>query len=82
MITRAMAAEFGEYGITVNCISPGQVPKDTTDPGQVENFRKMNPLQRTGLPDDLKGTVALLASDAGAWITGQEFKVDGGWSIW
>ncbi|MCH8230847.1 MAG: SDR family oxidoreductase [Chloroflexi bacterium] len=82
MITRAMAAEFGEYGITVNCISPGQVPKDTVDPGQVENFRKMNPLQRTGLPEDLKGTVALLASDAGAWITGQEFKVDGGWSIW
>ncbi|MCH8910282.1 MAG: SDR family oxidoreductase [Chloroflexi bacterium] len=82
MITRAMAAEFGEYGITVNCISPGQVPKDTVDPDQVENFRKMNPLQRTGLPKDLKGTVALLASDAGAWITGQEFKVDGGWSIW
>ncbi len=82
MITRAMAAEFGEYGITVNCISPGQVPKDTVDPDQVENFRKMNPLQRTGLPEDLKGTVALLASDAGAWITGQEFKVDGGWSIW
>ncbi|MCH7971432.1 MAG: SDR family oxidoreductase [Chloroflexi bacterium] len=82
MITRAMAAEFGEYGITVNCISPGQVPKDTDDPDQVENFRKMNPLQRTGLPEDLKGTVALLASDAGAWITGQEFKVDGGWSIW
>lgn len=82
MITRAMAAEFGEYGITVNCISPGQVPKDAVDPDQVENFRKMNPLQRTGLPEDLKGTVALLASDAGAWITGQEFKVDGGWSIW
>ena len=82
MITRAMAAEFGEYGITVNCISPGQVPKDTVDPDQVENFRKMNPLQRTGLPEDLKGTVALLASDAGAWITGQEVKVDGGWSIW
>ena len=82
MITRAMAAEFAEYGVTVNCISPGQIPQDTVDPKQVENFRKMAPLQRNGLPEDLKGTVALLASDAGAWITGQEFKVDGGWSIW
>ena len=81
-LTRAFAAEFGEYGITANCISPGQIPRDTTNPDQIETFRKMNALHRTGLSEDLKGTVALLASDAGAWITGQEFRVDGGWSIW
>ncbi|MDP6055578.1 MAG: SDR family oxidoreductase [Dehalococcoidia bacterium] len=81
-LTRAMAAEFGEYGITVNCISPGQIPRTETNADQVETFRKMIPLQRTGVSQDLKGTVALLASDAGTWITGQEFRVDGGWSIW
>jgi gluconate 5-dehydrogenase len=81
-LTRAMAAEFGEHGITVNCISPGQIPRDSTNADQVETFRNMIPLQRTGLPQDLKGTAALLASDAGAWITGQEFRIDGGWSIW
>jgi gluconate 5-dehydrogenase len=81
-LSRAMAAEYGQYGITVNCLSPGQVPKATTDAEQVETFRNMNALQRTGVPDDLKGAVALLASDAGAWITGQNFIVDGGWSIW
>ncbi|MBN4064449.1 SDR family oxidoreductase [Dehalococcoides mccartyi] len=81
-LTRAMAAEFGEYGITANCISPGQIPRTDTNAGQVETFRQMIPLQRTGLSQDLKGTVALLASDAGAWITGQEFRVDGGWTIW
>lgn len=81
-LTRALAAEYGQYGITVNCVSPGQIPKDTTDAEQVETFRQMIPLQRTGLPQDLVGTVALLASDAGNWITGQEFVVDGGWSIW
>jgi gluconate 5-dehydrogenase len=81
-LTRAMAAEFGEHGITVNCISPGQIPNNSTNTDQVETFRKMIPLQRTGLSQDLKGTVALLASDAGTWITGQEFRVDGGWSIW
>lgn len=81
-LTRAFAAEYGEHGITVNCVSPGQIPKDTTDAEQVETFRQMNALQRTGVPTDLVGSVALLASDAGSWITGQEFVVDGGWSIW
>jgi len=81
-LTRAMAAEFGEYGITANCISPGQIPRTDTNTDQIEIFRQMIPLQRTGLSQDIKGTVALLASDAGAWITGQEFRVDGGWSIW
>ena len=81
-LTRAFAAEYGQHGITANCVSPGQIPKETTDAEQVETFRKMNALQRTGVPDDLKGVVAVLASDAGAWITGQNFIVDGGWSIW
>ena len=61
-LTRAFAAEYGQHGITVNCISPGQIPKDTTDAEQVETFRQMNALQRTGVPTDLAGTVALLAS--------------------
>ncbi len=81
-LTRALAAEFGEYGITVNCISPGQVPRTDTNAVQIETFRNMIPLRRTGLPEDLKGSLALLASDAGAWITGQEIRIDGGWSIW
>lgn len=82
-LTRALACEFGEWGITVNCISPGQIPKPgVVHPAQVERFRQMNPLQRTGTRDDIKGVVAVLASDAGRWITGQNFLVDGGWSIW
>ncbi|MEC9293212.1 MAG: SDR family oxidoreductase [Chloroflexota bacterium] len=81
-LTRALAAEFGEYGITVNCISPGQIPRIDTNVDQIETFRKMIPLQRTGLSEDLKGSLALLASDAGGWITGQEIRIDGGWSIW
>ena len=81
-LTRALAAELGEYGITVNCISPGQIPRPTTDPQIVERFRLNNALQRTGTPENVKGAVALLASQAGAWITGQNLVVDGGWSIW
>ncbi len=81
-LTRALAAELGEYNITANCISPGQIPKATTDPEMIERCRLSNPLQRTGLADDIKGTVALLASRAGNWITGQNLVVDGGWSVW
>lgn len=81
-LTRALAAELGEYGITVNCISPGQIPKSTTDPEMVERCRLNIPLERIGTSDDVKGAIALLASRAGAWITGHNLVVDGGWSIW
>src|SRR5215510_13974934 len=81
-LTRALATELGPHGITVNCLSPGQIPQPGTDPTFVERCRLANPLSRTGTPTDLKGAVALLASDAGAWITGHNLVVDGGWSVW
>lgn len=81
-LTRALAAEWGEFGLRVNCISLGQIPPEGTDPAQVETFRNMNALKRTGQAQDVKGAVALLASDAGSWITGQQLLVDAGWSIW
>ena len=81
-LTRGLATELGEHGITVNCISPGQIPTPGTDPMFVERCRLANPLAHTGTPDDLKGAVALLASAAGAWITGHNLVVDGGWSAW
>lgn len=80
--TRYLAMELGEYGVTANCISPGQIPTPDADPVMAERARLANALHRGGKPDDLKGAVALLASDAGAWITGHNLVVDGGWSIW
>ena len=81
-LTRALACEFAQYNITVNCISPGQIPKAGLDALTRENFRHNVPLGRLGVPADLAGAVALFASDAGRWITGQNLTVDGGWSAW
>ena len=81
-LTRALACELAQHNITVNCISPGQIPKPSLDAFTRENFRNMVPLGRLGVPSDLNGAVALFAGRAGQWITGQNLVVDGGWSAW
>lgn len=81
-LTRGLACELAQYGITVNCISPGQIPKPALDPVTRENFRQGVPLGRLGVPGDLAGAVAMFATEAGRWITGQNITVDGGWSAW
>jgi gluconate 5-dehydrogenase len=82
--TRALAAEWGEYGITVNAIAPGFFPSKMTK-GALEKIRDRIiahvPLHRLGDGEDLKGVAALLASDASRHITGQIIAVDGGASV-
>jgi NAD(P)-dependent dehydrogenase (short-subunit alcohol dehydrogenase family) len=81
-LTRGLACELAQYGITVNCISPGQIPKPALDPVTRENFRNGVPLGRLGVPADLASAVTMFATEAGRWITGQNITVDGGWSAW
>jgi len=79
--TRSLAAEWAQYDINVNAIAPGFFPTKMTK-GIMEmlgdQVAAKAPLKRTGGPEDLKGIVALLASDASAFITGQIVAVDGG----
>ena len=80
--TRALAGEWGVYGINVNALAPGFFPSKMTAgllaQVGVENLSAQAPLRRIGDDEDLKGAALLLASDAGKHITGQVIAVDGG----
>lgn len=80
-LTKQLAAEWGEYGITVNAICPGFFPSKMTHATldtSGEMVRKATPTRRLGGPEDLKGLAVLLASDASRHITGEAISVDGG----
>jgi NAD(P)-dependent dehydrogenase (short-subunit alcohol dehydrogenase family) len=82
--TRALAGEWGQYGITVNAIAPGFFPSKMTR-GSLERIADQviaaTPLRRLGGDEDLKGLAVLLASDASQHVTGQIVAVDGGASV-
>ena len=76
--TRAIAKEFGEYHINVNCVAPGQMntarAADRSERAPVTNV----PLGRRAEPEEVAGLVRYLCSPAGAIISGQLIYVDGG----
>jgi len=89
---RALCKEVGRNGITVNGVCPSMtVPESDEDVGErsmhykrdrppelMERIVKMYPLRRVGKPTDVANLVVFLASDAGAFITGQNISVNGG----
>jgi NAD(P)-dependent dehydrogenase (short-subunit alcohol dehydrogenase family) len=84
-LTGVLAMELARYGILVNAIAPGYVETDfNRDFLRSDAGRKLEariPLRRVGRPDDLDGAMLLLASPAGAYITGAVIAVDGGHGV-
>ena len=67
--------------IRVNCIAPGGIR--TNQPAEFqERYNARTPLGRMANPEDVKGALAYLATDLSAYVTGQIFSVDGGWTAW
>jgi NAD(P)-dependent dehydrogenase (short-subunit alcohol dehydrogenase family) len=85
-LCRNLAAAWGPDGIRVNCIAPGLVVTQFArvlyeDPVRRAAREAATPLRRLGQPIDIAGPALLLASQAGAFITGQILTVDGGTTI-
>lgn len=79
-LTRYLAVYFAGQGIRVNCISPGGLHSPGMPADFVANYSRRTPLGRMAGPNDLKGAALFLASDASAYVTGQNLLVDGGYT--
>jgi len=84
-MSRALAAAWAKHNIQVNCVLPGWIDTDLTRrarsqvPELHDNVLRRTPAGRWGVPDDLSGVAAFLASPASDFVTGAAIPVDGGY---
>ncbi|MDL1891271.1 2-dehydro-3-deoxy-D-gluconate 5-dehydrogenase KduD [Sphingobacteriales bacterium CHB3] len=83
-VTKALANEWAQHGITVNAIAPGYMATNNTkalreDPVRSKAILDRIPAGRWGTPDDLQGAAVFLASAASDYVNGHVLVVDGGW---
>lgn len=81
-MTRHLAVYWAKDRVRVNCLSPGPFPPDRISRELVKRLSAKSPMGRMGRPEELKGAVVFLASDASSYMTGQNLVIDGGWTAW
>ena len=85
-LTRGLAVELAQKGVTVNCIAPGYMETEINDdfkadPPRYEWIRNRTAMKRWGRADELAGTAVFLSSEASSYVTGHVLVADGGMSI-
>ena len=83
-LTKSLSNEWAAHHITVNAIAPGYVDTEmnsalVADGTRAEGILARIPVGRWGKPEDFKGPVVFLASEASRYVTGEVLVVDGGW---
>ena len=83
-MARVAAAEFGAYGVRVNCVGPGVIETPLTapiknNPAWFEAYAAKTIFNRWGTPEEMVGPTLFLASDAASYVTGTIIYADGGW---
>lgn len=86
MLTKNQAKEWGKYGIRANALCPGLIKTKFSaalwqNEKILQKVEKALPTGRMGMPEEMEGIVCLLASDAGAYMTGGVYTADGGYMI-
>jgi 3-oxoacyl-[acyl-carrier protein] reductase len=79
-----LANELRGRDITVNVVAPGPVATELFLTGkaesQIEQLRKLSPLERLGQPEDIANVVSFLAGPDGGWVNGQVLRANGGFA--
>ncbi len=79
-MARHLAVYWAKDGVRVNCLSPGPFPGPQASAELIDRLKAKSPLGRMGMPEELKGAIIFLASDASSYVTGHNLVVDGGWT--
>lgn len=88
MLTKTLAWEWAPHNIRVNCLSPGymitKLNRCSQEPESqlYRDILETTPLRRMGRPEELKGAIVFLASEASSFMTGADLVIDGGLTVW